>query len=92
MATANTSMHIAIARPFKSSSREVTNSSVAVFRSDVRGASCAKLTSSCHISSTQLLSQNVKSTPLRFGRIVTKAISDSSDLKPLPGLPVDLRG
>lgn len=89
---ATTNMHMAIARPSVFSFREVSKSSVAVFSSNVREGSFAKLKSSCHVSSLQLLSQNVKSKPLRFGRMITKAMADSSDTKPLPGLPVDLRG
>jgi len=92
MATTTPNMHIAIPRPSTFSSREVSKSSIAVFSSDVKGVSCAKLRSSCHISSTQALSQNVKSSPMRFGKMITKAMSDSGDTKPLPGLPVDLRG
>ncbi|KAJ9563638.1 hypothetical protein OSB04_008798 [Centaurea solstitialis] len=46
-----------------------------------------------HISSTQLLlSKRITTTTLRFGRMTTKAMSDSNDTKPLPGLPIDLRG
>ncbi|KAJ9563640.1 hypothetical protein OSB04_008800 [Centaurea solstitialis] len=46
-----------------------------------------------HISSKQLLlSKRITSTPLRFGRMTTKAMSDSSVTKPLRGLPIDLRG
>ncbi|XP_076909281.1 enoyl-[acyl-carrier-protein] reductase [NADH], chloroplastic-like [Bidens hawaiensis] len=91
MAT-TTNMHIAVARPSAFSAREVSKPGVAVFSSNIKGGSCASLKSSCHISSTQLLSQTVKSSPLRFERMITKAMSDSSDIKPLPGLPVDLRG
>ncbi|XP_071735867.1 enoyl-[acyl-carrier-protein] reductase [NADH], chloroplastic-like [Rutidosis leptorrhynchoides] len=92
MTTVTPNMHVAIARPSTVSSCEVSKSSIAVFSSNVKGTSCAKLKSSCHISSTQLLSQNVKSSPLRCGRMITKAMSDSSDRAPLPGLPIDLRG
>ncbi|KAI3719642.1 hypothetical protein L6452_20544 [Arctium lappa] len=71
--------------------RQVMKSSNAIFSSYVRGASC-------HISSTPLLlsssSQRITSTstPLRFERMTTKAMSYSSYSKPLPGLPLDLRG
>ncbi|KAJ0430520.1 putative enoyl-[acyl-carrier-protein] reductase (NADH) [Helianthus annuus] len=86
MATTTNMMHIAIARP---STREASKPCVALFTSNI---TCAKLKGSCHISSTHSLSQNVNSTPLRFGRTITKAMSDSNDVKPLPGLPIDLRG
>ncbi|PWA51772.1 hypothetical protein CTI12_AA461010 [Artemisia annua] len=92
MTTTATCMHIAISRPSNGSFREVSKSSIAVFGSDARRASGAKFNSSCHISSTQSLSQNVKSSPSRFGKMTTKAMSDSNNTKVLPGLPVDLRG
>lgn len=92
MATNMTNMHIAVARPSTFLSHEVSKSSIAVFGSANKGPSCAKLKSSFHIASTQLLSQNVKSGALRFGKMITKAMSDYSDTKPLPGLPIDLRG
>nr|GEV09715.1 hypothetical protein [Tanacetum cinerariifolium] len=71
---------------------EVSNSSIAVSSSDARATSFEKIKSSCHISSTQLLSQKIKSSPLRFGKMTTKAFSDSSYTTVLPGLRVDLRG
>ncbi|GJU70926.1 enoyl-[acyl-carrier-protein] reductase [NADH], chloroplastic-like protein [Tanacetum coccineum] len=92
MTTTATCMHIAISRPSNGSFREVSKSSIAVFGSDATRASCAKLKSTCHISSTQSLSQNMKFSPLRFGTLTTKAMSDSNNTKVLPGLPVDLRG
>nr|GEZ56814.1 enoyl-[acyl-carrier-protein] reductase [NADH], chloroplastic-like [Tanacetum cinerariifolium] len=92
MTTSATCMHIAISRPSNGSFREVSKSSIAVFGSDARKASCVKLNSSCHISSTESLSQNVKSSPSRFGKMTTKAMSGSNNTKVLPGLPVDLRG
>ncbi|KAJ0669077.1 putative enoyl-[acyl-carrier-protein] reductase (NADH) [Helianthus annuus] len=93
MATTTSMMHIAIATPPSTfSSREASKPCVALFTGNIKAGSCAKLKSSCHISSTHSLSQNVNSTPLRFGRIITKAMSDSNDVKPLPGLPIDLRG
>ncbi|KVI00781.1 hypothetical protein Ccrd_020964 [Cynara cardunculus var. scolymus] len=92
MATATSNMHVAIAKPFTFPSCEVSKSSVAVFSGGIREASWTKLKSSCHISSTHVISQNIASSPVKFNRLVTKAISESNDTKPLPGLPIDLRG
>uniref|UniRef100_UPI001CB8CE82 enoyl-[acyl-carrier-protein] reductase [NADH], chloroplastic-like n=1 Tax=Erigeron canadensis TaxID=72917 RepID=UPI001CB8CE82 len=89
--TTTTSMHITFARPL--SSHEVSKSGIAnKFSKDFGGLSCSKHKSLCNVSSRRLSSQNVKSSSLRFGKIITKATSDSSDPKPLPGLPIDLRG
>lgn len=92
MATATSNMHVAIAKPLTFPSCEVSKSSVAVFSSGIRQSSWTKLTSSSHISSTHVISQNITSSPVKFNRMVTKAMSESNDTKPLPGLPIDLRG
>ncbi|CAH1424153.1 unnamed protein product [Lactuca virosa] len=92
MATATSNMHVAIAKPFTFASCEVSKPSVAVFSSGIKEAPWMKLKSSCHISSTHVISQNITPNTLKFNRIVTKAMSESNDTKPLPGLPVDLRG
>nr|GEX81831.1 enoyl-[acyl-carrier-protein] reductase [NADH], chloroplastic-like [Tanacetum cinerariifolium] len=92
MAAATSSMHVAIAKPSTFASREVTKSSIPVAANGNREASWMKLKSTCHISSTQAVSHNVVSNPVKFNRFVTKAMSESNDTKPLPGLPVDLKG
>lgn len=92
MATATSNMHVAIAKPFTFASCEVSKPSVAVFSSGIKEAPWMKLKSSCHISSTHVISQKITPNTLKFNRIVTKAMSESNDTKPLPGLPVDLRG
>ncbi|KAL7616478.1 hypothetical protein Lser_V15G04207 [Lactuca serriola] len=92
MATATSNMHVAIAKPFTFASCEVSKPSVAVFSSGIKEAPWMKLKSSCHISSTHVISQKIAPNTLKFNRIVTKAMSESNDTKPLPGLPVDLRG
>ncbi|KAJ9554189.1 hypothetical protein OSB04_018234 [Centaurea solstitialis] len=92
MATATSNMHVAIAKPVTLPSCEVSKSSVAVFSSGIREASWTKLRSSSHISSSLVISQNITSRPVKFNRMITKAMSESNDTKPLPGLPIDLRG
>ncbi|KAI3676620.1 hypothetical protein L1987_86231 [Smallanthus sonchifolius] len=91
MATVSSSMHVAIAKPSTFASCEASKSNIAVV-SSFKEASWMKLKSSCHISSTHVLSQNVTSNPVKFSRNVTKAMSQSNDTTPLPGLPIDLRG
>lgn len=90
--TATPTMHIATTKPCISASRKVFKSSFAVMGTESRGSSCTRLSSSYHISSKMPLSQSLTSTPRKFERIVTKAMSEASELKPLPGLPIDLRG
>ncbi|PWA97910.1 NAD(P)-binding Rossmann-fold superfamily protein [Artemisia annua] len=53
---------------------------------------CAKLRSSCHISSTQVLSQNVENSPWRFGKMTTKVVSESSDTKVIKDYIVAFEG
>ena len=91
-ATANPSMHMATANPCISSSRKSIKPSTASFVTKVRRAAWSRLTSSSHLSSARLFFQNSTSTPARFEKVVTKAMADASENKPLPGLPVDLRG
>jgi enoyl-[acyl-carrier protein] reductase I len=91
-ATATPSMNIATTKLCISSLRNVCKPSIACVSTEIRGSSFAGLRSSFHISSTLPLSQNLTFAPKKFHRFVTKAMSESSDLKPLPGLPIDLRG
>ena len=90
-ATATPSMHIA-AKLCISASSKVSKSSIASFGTKARGASWTRLKSSSHISSTRPLFQSFTSTPAKFEKVVTKALSETSENKPLSGLPIDLRG
>lgn len=73
-------------------SGKVSQPSIGNFSTEVKGASWTSLKSSCYISSARSLSYNLTHTPVKSERLVTKAMSEASNLKPLPGLPVDLRG
>lgn len=93
MATASSNMHVAMSKSFTFTSCEVSKlPSVAVFSNGITETPWMKLKSSCQLSSTNVLSQKITPTPSKFNRIVTKAMSESNNTKPLPGLPVDLRG
>lgn len=85
-------MHLAKGQLCFTASGKVCQPSIGTFSTEARGASWTGLKSSFHISSARSLSHNVTYTPVKFERLVTKAMSEASDLKPLPGLPVDLRG
>lgn len=85
-------MHLAKGQLCFTASGKVCQPSIGNFSTEVKGAPWTGLKSSLHISSARSLSHNVTYAPVKFERFVTKAMSEASDLKPLPGLPVDLRG
>ncbi|KAA8518261.1 hypothetical protein F0562_015856 [Nyssa sinensis] len=91
-ATATPGMHMATIKPCTYSSRKVFKSGTAIFNTEIKRASWTRLASSSHISSTQPLFQNFTSTLVKLERVVTKAMSEPSDNKPVSGLPIDLRG
>lgn len=90
MATAATpATNMAMIKPCISSSRKVFMSSTASFSTESKEASWNRLTSSSHISSSF---RSIFSAPIKFKKVVTRAMSSENENKPLPGLPVDLRG
>ncbi|KAF9664664.1 hypothetical protein SADUNF_Sadunf16G0041800 [Salix dunnii] len=90
MATAATpATNMAMIKPCISSSRKVFMSSTASFRTESKEASWNRLTSSSDISSSF---RSIFSAPIKFKKVVTRAMSSENENKPLPGLPVDLRG
>lgn len=91
-ATATAGVHMATANPCVSSSHKVIVSKTASFSTKVKKAAWSRLTSSSHLSCTQPFFQSSASTTVRSEKVVTKAMADASESKPLPGLPVDLRG
>ncbi|KAK3023848.1 hypothetical protein RJ639_044974 [Escallonia herrerae] len=91
-ATATSSLYIGTAKPCAFASRTVSKSSISVFGTEIKGASLPRLNSCCRISSTRPFSQSFTANPVKYGRLVTKATAESSENKPLPGLPIDLRG
>nr|WDY36105.1 mosaic death 1 [Paeonia rockii] len=89
-ATATPGVHLATTT-ISFSSRKILKPCAAMFGSEMKEAPWARITSSSCISSTQSLFQC--STPsTKPGKVVTKAMSGASENKPLPGLPIDLRG
>ncbi|XP_042513665.1 enoyl-[acyl-carrier-protein] reductase [NADH], chloroplastic-like [Macadamia integrifolia] len=91
-ASAASGLQIAVARPSSSPCPRIFKASTAFFGSDAKGTSWSKLNSSSHVSSAQLFFRNFTSSPVRLNKVVTKAMSDGTENKPLPGLPIDLRG
>lgn len=90
-ATATPGVHLATTKLSFASSRKIFKPSTAMFGSEMKEAPWARIMSSSCISSTQSLFQCSKPST-KPGKVVTKAMSGASENKPLPGLPIDLRG
>ncbi|KAH8512445.1 hypothetical protein Peur_056417 [Populus x canadensis] len=91
-ATAASGLQMATARPCISSSHRVVKAGAAILGASSKGASWAKLASGSHISSIQPFQRTFMSSSVKLNKAVTKAMSESSDSKPVSGLPIDLRG
>ncbi|CAK7339215.1 unnamed protein product [Dovyalis caffra] len=91
-ATAASGLQMATARPCISSSRRVVKAGAAVVGANSKGASWSKLASGSHISSIQPFQRTFMSSSVKLNKVVTKAMSESSESKPVSGLPIDLRG
>ncbi|KAK6937059.1 hypothetical protein RJ641_034089 [Dillenia turbinata] len=92
-ASAASGMQVATARPCISSTRKFFWGGAAFLSADSKGSSWVKLSSAHHISSVQPFQQrNFASSPANLNKVITKAMAESSENKPLPGLPIDLRG
>ncbi|KAJ0021318.1 hypothetical protein Pint_31276 [Pistacia integerrima] len=91
-ATAASSLQMAAVRPCVSTSHRAVKAGVAFVAGNSKKASWANLASACHISSVQPLHRSFMSSSVKLDKVVTKATAESSDSKPVSGLPIDLRG
>lgn len=91
-ATAATGLQISAARPSISSTNRIFKACAARVGADSKGISWARLASACHISSLQHFQRNFMSSPVKFEKVVTRAMSESGENKPASGLPIDLKG
>ncbi|RQO84258.2 hypothetical protein POPTR_001G013500v4 [Populus trichocarpa] len=91
-ATAASGLQMATARPCISSSRRMVKAGAAILGANSKGASWAKLASGSHISYIQPFKRTLMSSSVKLNKVVTKAMSESNESKPLSGLPIDLRG
>ena len=83
----------ATARPCISSSRGAWKTGSAMFQSNYKGVSWAKLSSACHISSSvQLFQRSFTSSSIKFDKAVVKAMSETSENLNVSGLPINLKG
>ncbi|KAG2675076.1 hypothetical protein I3843_13G147400 [Carya illinoinensis] len=90
--TAAPSLQIAAVRPSIFSSCRLFKSGAVILGGNSKAAPWNKLTSACHISSVQPFQLGFTSSSKRFDKVVTKAMSEASENKPITGLPIDLRG
>ncbi|KAJ6714091.1 ENOYL-ACYL-CARRIER REDUCTASE [Salix viminalis] len=91
-ATAASGLQMATARPCISSSRGMVKAGAAILGANSKGAPWAKLASGSHISSTLPFERTLMSSSVKLNKVVTRAMSESSENKPVSGLPIDLRG
>ncbi|XP_031283043.1 enoyl-[acyl-carrier-protein] reductase [NADH], chloroplastic-like [Pistacia vera] len=91
-ATAASSLQMAAVRPCVSTSHRAVKAGVAFVAGNSQKASWANLASACHMSSVQPLHRSFMSSSVKLDKVVTKAAAESSDSKPVSGLPIDLRG
>lgn len=83
---------MATTNPCFYSSRRIVKAGAAVFGINSKVISGTKLTYSCYISSLQPFYRSFRSSSAKFDKFVMKAISQSSENKPVSGLSIDLKG
>ncbi|CAI9774480.1 unnamed protein product [Fraxinus pennsylvanica] len=91
-AASASSLQNAAFRPSLFSAGRIIRAGVASVGIDHQGASCSKLSSACHISTGQLFHRTFTSSPSKFNKVVTKAMSEAGENKPDLGLPINLKG
>ncbi|XWS52441.1 hypothetical protein CRYUN_Cryun11dG0071100 [Craigia yunnanensis] len=92
VATAASSLQIAAARPCISSSHRVVKARAAILGANSKTVSWTKLTSACNVSSLEPFLRSFTSSPVKFNKVVTKAMIESCENTPVSGLPIDLEG
>ncbi|KAF3452603.1 hypothetical protein FNV43_RR03036 [Rhamnella rubrinervis] len=90
--TAASSLQMATARPCISSSHRAFKVGAAMLCGSSKVTPWAKLSSSNHVSSLLTFQRNFASSSVKFEKVVTKAMSEASETKVVPGLPIDLKG
>ncbi|KAA3471655.1 enoyl-[acyl-carrier-protein] reductase [NADH], chloroplastic-like [Gossypium australe] len=92
-ATAASGLQLASARPCIASSRRVFKAGAANLDVNSKAVSWTKLASACHLSqSLEPFWRSFSLSSFKFNKVVTKAMSESSENKPVSGLPIDLKG
>uniref|UniRef100_A0A0D2VJX7 enoyl-[acyl-carrier-protein] reductase (NADH) n=1 Tax=Gossypium raimondii TaxID=29730 RepID=A0A0D2VJX7_GOSRA len=91
-ATVASSLQIMAARPCLSFSPGVVKAGAAILCSNPKTVLWPKLTNSCNISSLNPFRHGFRSSTVKFIKVVTKAMSESNENRPVSGLPIDLKG
>ncbi|KAK2969542.1 hypothetical protein RJ640_023800 [Escallonia rubra] len=92
LATAASGLQATAVRPSIFSTQRIFRAGAARVVVHSNKSSWAKLASSCHVSSMQCFQRNITTFPAKPEKFVSKAKSEASESKPVPGLPIDLRG
>ncbi|KAL1065098.1 hypothetical protein V6Z11_D13G257400 [Gossypium hirsutum] len=90
--TVASSLQIMAARPCLSFSPGVVKAGAAILCSNPKTVLWPKLTNSCNISSLNPFRHGFRSSTVKFSKVVTKAMSESNENRPVSGLPIDLKG
>ncbi|KAL6966346.1 Enoyl-[acyl-carrier-protein] reductase [NADH], chloroplastic [Sarracenia purpurea var. burkii] len=91
--TASIGLQLTAIRPSICTTRRIFKAGVASVGTDSEGTPWTKLFSSTyHISSVQRFKRNFMSSPAKFEKFATKAMSKSSENKPASGLSINLKG
>ncbi|KAE8125357.1 hypothetical protein FH972_020176 [Carpinus fangiana] len=90
--TATPGVLMTTTNPCISCSHKRFMTSTANISTQYKEASWTRLTSSSHVSSRQPLFQSCTSGHVKSQKIITRAMPGADESKPLPGLPIDLRG
>ncbi|KAK9017648.1 hypothetical protein V6N11_000656 [Hibiscus sabdariffa] len=92
-ATAASGLQLASARPCIASSRRVFNAGAANLDANSKAVSWTKLASARNLSqSLEPFRRGFLSSSMKFNKVVTRAMSESTENKPVSGLPIDLKG
>lgn len=85
-------LQIAMSTPCFRSSQRLADAGAMVLGGKSKIGTWNKLASTCQISSLHPFQRGFKSSSIRFDKIITKAMAESSENKPISGLPIDLKG
>ncbi|KAK4261933.1 hypothetical protein QN277_004867 [Acacia crassicarpa] len=91
-ATAFSGLQIAMSTTCICSSQRFADAGVVVLGGKSKVGSWNKLATACHIAPLQPFQRSFTSSSIRFDKIFTRAVAESSKNKPVSGLPIDLKG
>ncbi|XP_028766990.1 enoyl-[acyl-carrier-protein] reductase [NADH], chloroplastic-like isoform X2 [Neltuma alba] len=92
VATAFSGLQLAIPTACFCSSQRFADAGAVVLGGKSKVGSWNKLASACHIASLHPFRRSFTSSSIRFDKTCTRAMAESSENKPVSGLPIDLKG